>query len=112
MSRRVAPSHIRPIVETILGCKWSLTLMVLIRQGVHRPGQMHRSVDGLSPKVMNYCLAKMLEFNLVEKTSYPEIPPRVEYHFTPFGLKFMKLFDVLEELDGDLAEAVKGATRN
>lgn len=78
--------------------------MVLIRDGIHRPGQMHRSVEGLSPKVMNFCLSKMLEFNLIQKTAYPEIPPRVEYHFTAFGLKFMRLFDVLEELDADLAK--------
>ena len=104
--RMVPPPHVREIVETILGCKWSLTLLTMMREGIHRPGKMHRSVEGLTPKVMNHCLGKMLTFGLIEKTVFPEVPPRVEYRITPFGQKFMRVFEVIDELDRELARDV------
>jgi DNA-binding HxlR family transcriptional regulator len=103
ISRKTVPLEIRSAVETTLGCKWSLTILYLLDQGINRPGQIARSVDGLAPKVMNTCLAKLLEFHFVEKKSFPEIPPRVEYHITGHGRKFMRIYDVLEELSHDLS---------
>ena len=101
ISRKSVPEQVRRIVETVFACKWSLSILVQIQNGINRPGAIWRSIEGLSPKVMNFCLGKLLEFDILEKESFPEIPPRVEYRFTPFGLRFMALFDLLE----DLAEA-------
>lgn len=103
-SRKSVPENVRRIVETIFGCKWSLTILVAIQADIRRPGIITRSVEGLSTKVMNQCLSRLLEFNIVEKRTFPEIPPRVEYHITPFGNQFMKLFDVLDDLSAELAE--------
>ena len=41
------------MVENIVGCKWSLTVLSLVRAGVHRPGAMEHAVEGLSAKVLN-----------------------------------------------------------
>ena len=43
------------MVETIYGCKWSLTVYQLLANGINRPGEMVRSVEGLSTKVLNEC---------------------------------------------------------
>ena len=45
---------------------------------------------GLSAKVLNDCLRRLVEFRVLEKRSYPEIPPRVEHGLTAFGRKFRK----------------------
>ena len=103
-SRKSVPENVRRIVETIFGCKWSLTILVAIQADIRRPGAMTRTIEGLSTKVMNQCLSRLLEFNIVEKRTFAEIPPRVEYHITPFGNKFMKLFDVLDALSAELAD--------
>lgn len=87
------------IVEHTLGCKWMLKVLCLIREGVNRPGAMTRAVDGLSTKVLNKRLSELLNFGLVNKTIYPEIPPRVEYEFTEFGLRFIKILDTIDELE-------------
>lgn len=86
------------VVEDIIGCKWSIQTLRLIRDGVNRPGAMVRSVDGLTTKVLNERLSKMVRHRILEKISYPEIPPRVEYKFTEFGKGFLNLLDEIDKL--------------
>jgi DNA-binding HxlR family transcriptional regulator len=70
---------VKGMVENIVGCKWSLTFIDLIKRGINRPGQMQKEVAGLTTKVLNERLRKLVRFEIVEKTILPEIPPRVEY---------------------------------
>jgi DNA-binding HxlR family transcriptional regulator len=102
------------MVETVVGCKWSLTVVDLVQRGVRRPGAMERSVEGLTAKVLNDCLRLLVSYDVLEKRSFPEVPPRVEYHFTRFGKSFVEMFGVLERLETKLnrqsrASAVKQA---
>ncbi|MBX3460049.1 MAG: helix-turn-helix transcriptional regulator [Planctomycetes bacterium] len=90
------------MVESIVGCKWSLHVLAQIRAGINRPGALERTADGLTQKVLSERLNKFLRFGILEKHSYPEVPPRVEYAFTPFGRKFLKLLDEVEELQREL----------
>lgn len=103
--RRIAPVQATRMVETIFGCKWSLTVFALLTDGVNRPGEMVRSVDGLSTKVLNECLRKNLDFGILQKNSFAEIPPRVEYQFTPFGRKFLKVVGEIEQLQQEIVNA-------
>ncbi|WP_220774996.1 winged helix-turn-helix transcriptional regulator, partial [Shewanella glacialipiscicola] len=89
-------------VETIYGCKWSLTVYQLLASGVQRPGEMVRSVDGLSTKVLNQCLKKNIEFGILDKIIFNELPPRVEYQVTDFGQKFLHILDELEKLQQEI----------
>lgn len=91
------------MVETVVGCKWSLTVVDLVKGDIRRPGAMERAVDGLTAKVLNDCLRLLVSYDVLEKRSFPEVPPRVEYHFTPFGLKFIETFKILDELEHELA---------
>jgi DNA-binding HxlR family transcriptional regulator len=100
--QRKAPSRSASAVETIYGCKWSLTVYSLLRDGINRPGEMVRSVEGLSTKVLNQCLRKNLEFGILGKNTFNEIPPRVEYFVTPFGEKFLKILDQIEALNDQI----------
>jgi DNA-binding HxlR family transcriptional regulator len=86
------------IVEEMLGCKWAVVIIGLIMDGVKRPGAMQKVVEGLTAKVLNERLSKMVQYGLLEKKSYPEIPPRVEYEFTDFGSRFIKVLEDLEDL--------------
>ncbi|NNE66694.1 MAG: helix-turn-helix transcriptional regulator [Pyrinomonadaceae bacterium] len=92
------------MVEDIIGCKWSLSVLNLIKNGINRPGQMEQSVDGLSKKVLNERLRKLVRYRIVEKTVFPESPPRVEYDLTPFGLRFVDILEAIESLDREFSE--------
>lgn len=90
------------MVETIYGCKWSLTVYKLLANGINRPGRMVRSVEGLTTKVLNECLRKNMEFGIIDRVSHHEVPPRVEYVVTPFGEKFIRILDELEKLQREI----------
>ena len=92
------------MVETIYGCKWSLTVYQLLANGINRPGEMVRSVEGLSTKVLNECLKRNVEFGILDKQMFNELPPRVEYQVTPFGEKFLLILNQLESLQNEINE--------
>ncbi len=92
------------MVETIFGCKWSLTVYQLLANGINRPGEMVRSVEGLTTKVLNECLRRNVSLGILERTSFAETPPRVEYRVTPFGERFLSIVDELEKLQQDLPQ--------
>ena len=97
-SRKSAPAKTARMVETIIGCKWSITVYHLIDNGIIRPGEMVRSVEGLTTKVLNSCLKKNIEFGILQRNTFNEMPPRVEYEVTGFGAQFIVILKQLEEL--------------
>jgi DNA-binding HxlR family transcriptional regulator len=90
------------MIEDIIGCKWSVCVLDLISRGVARPGAMQKSIDGLSPKVLNERLRKLLRFGLIERQVFAEVPPHVEYRLTLLGRKFDKLLAQIQELERGL----------
>ncbi|WP_062270112.1 winged helix-turn-helix transcriptional regulator [Endozoicomonas arenosclerae] len=90
------------MVEVIFGCKWSLTVYQLLSEDIKRPGEMVRSIEGLSTKVLNDCLRRNVEFGILNKMTYPEIPPRVEYQVTEFGRKFIRILDEIQKLQEEI----------
>jgi DNA-binding HxlR family transcriptional regulator len=99
LSILVKQTSVIRMAEDILGCKWSSTVLQLVRQGICRPGLMERSIEGLTTKVLNERLRKLTNYKILQRLAYPEIPPRVEYCLTPFGEKFVGILDELAELE-------------
>jgi DNA-binding HxlR family transcriptional regulator len=96
------PPDVGGMVESIIGCKWSLHVLRQIQQGNNRPGSLTRSAPGLTTKVLNERLARMVRFNILRRVAHPQIPPRVEYHFTPFGQRFLRILDAVAQLESDV----------
>jgi len=86
------------VFEKCLGCRYMVRLIRQIQRGTTRPGQLERSVEGLTAKVLSDRLKCLVDFGIVEKTSYPEIPPRVEYNLTPFGTRLLEIIDEVQRL--------------
>jgi DNA-binding HxlR family transcriptional regulator len=87
------------MVEEVVGCKWSFTVLGLITTGVSRPGAMQRRVRGLTAKVLNERLKKLLRFGIIERQMFAEVPPRVEYRLTSFGKRFNTLMDHIATIE-------------
>ncbi|MFN0242248.1 MAG: winged helix-turn-helix transcriptional regulator [Planctomycetota bacterium] len=87
------------MVESIVGCKWSVSLLRLLADGCSRPSALLRASTGLSAKVMNERLRKMLRFGIVSRTVLGDKPPiEVEYALTPFGQRFMGIIEEVRRL--------------
>jgi DNA-binding HxlR family transcriptional regulator len=102
MNPSTAAPNVSRMVEDIVGCKWSLAVLGAVRQGVQRPGALEHSIEGLSKKVLNERLAKLVRFGILEKHSFAEVPPRVEYRLTTFGEKFCGVLDRIEALQWEI----------
>lgn len=100
-TRDTRPS-VRAIVEDLVGCKWTLHVLQQVRAGVHRPGQLVRTTDGLTRKVLYERLAKLVRYDVLERVAYAEVPPRVEYHLTPFGVRLNTVLDAIDALQRDV----------
>ena len=95
------------MVESIIGCKWSVRLLELCAEGHSRPSEFLRACPGLSAKVMNERLRKMIRFGVLERTVRGEKPPvEVNYLLTPFGRRFLRILDEVRRLQ----EAVNNGT--
>lgn len=103
------PPTVAGMVEDVVGCKWSMTVLGLVVAGTHRPGAMEHAVPGLSAKVLNERLRKLVRYGVLEKHAYAEVPPRVEYHLTPFGRRFAQLIEDIRSLQSEVDE-VRGAS--
>jgi DNA-binding HxlR family transcriptional regulator len=90
------------VFENCVGCKWTIPVLNQIRRGVRRPGEIVRAMTGLSTKVLNERLAKLVRFGVLDKTSYAEIPPRVEYELTTFGKRIALILDEVEKLSREM----------
>jgi DNA-binding HxlR family transcriptional regulator len=99
------------MVESIIGCKWSIRLLRLIADGCRRPSGLLRGCPGLSAKVMNERLRKMTGFGILRRTVFGEKPPvEVEYALTPFGRRFTRILDEVRRLQDEVdAGALAGA---
>jgi len=75
--------------------RWKLLILRELIEAVRRFSDLQRSLDGVSQKVLTAQLRELEADGVVQRTVYPEVPPRVEYSFTPLG---RELIPVLEGL--------------
>lgn len=101
----IAHPTVGQMMESVVGCKWSLNVLDLIRNGVNRPGKMEHAIEGLSAKVLNERLRKLSHFGIIEKHVFAETPPRVEYYLTEFGGRFANILDSIHALQ-NIVESV------
>jgi len=74
-------------------------VIAAIGAGVRRPGELERHIPGISTKVLNERLRKLLAFGLITRTEFPGLPARVDYHLTPTGRKLAGILDQLHDLN-------------
>ena len=94
------------LLEDVLGCRWTITVLRAVKDGVSRPGALERHIQGISAKVLADRLRRFTRAGIFERVQFAEIPPRVEYRLTAFGKKFMRLLRAVEKLQAELTEAL------
>ncbi|WP_019602496.1 winged helix-turn-helix transcriptional regulator [Teredinibacter turnerae] len=92
-------------LEDVVGCKWSVSVLVAVRQGVNRPGLLEQTIEGISKKVLSERLRKLSAYGLLRKHVYPEVPPRTEYTMTKSGEKLALIVEQIQLLDEQLSES-------
>lgn len=87
-----------PVATTVslIGNKWKLLIIRDILNGPQRFGELRRSLEGISQKVLTDSLRSMEEDGILTRTVYPEVPPRVEYSLSPLGETLRPIIQQME----------------
>ena len=101
-SSRSAPSLYRHL-EEVVGCKWSVSVLMAIAEGVSRPGGLERRVAGISKKILSERLRKLTSYGLLDKQVFPEVQPRTVYSLTSNGHKLITIIAQIKSLDVQMA---------
>jgi len=78
--------------EIVCG-KWTLLLIRDLAEGHSRFCELERSLAGISPRTLSLRLRALEEEGIVERHTFPEVPPRVEYALTEKGRALLPIID-------------------
>ena len=82
------------LTMSLIESKWKSCILDELRDGQpRRPSEIHNCLPEAAPRVLDIQLKEMVEDTLVEKTIYPELPPRSEYKITELGLSLIPIID-------------------
>jgi DNA-binding HxlR family transcriptional regulator len=82
--------------EIVCG-KWTLLLIRDLAAGNSRFCELERSLEGISPRTLSLRLRALEEEGIVERHTYPEVPPRVEYALTVKGEALVPLVEDMRQ---------------
>ena len=69
----------------LLANKWSALAIGALENGPLRFGELKRTLEGISPKVLSATMKRLEDAELVDREVFAEVPARVEYSLTPLG---------------------------
>jgi DNA-binding HxlR family transcriptional regulator len=84
-----------PVCATadIICGKWTILVIRDLAEGRSRFCELERSLAGISPRTLSLRLRALEEQGIVERHTYPEVPPRVEYSLTLKGEALVPLIE-------------------
>ena len=87
-----------PVATTVslIGSKWKLLILRNLMERPWRFNELQKSIEGISQKALTEALRSMQEDGLVNRTAYPEVPPRVEYSLTELGESMRLILKAME----------------
>ena len=90
----------------ILGGKWKPLIIYFLINSPRRYGELKRAVKKVSDKVLIQQLKELEAHGVVHREDFGEIPPKVEYSLTPFGLGLAEAKALVESAPKALKEGV------
>ena len=88
--------HVCRTADIVCG-KWTLLLVRDLAEGRSRFCELERSLNGISPRTLSLRLRALEEEGIVERQTYAEVPPRVEYSLTEKGRALVPIIDSMRE---------------
>jgi DNA-binding HxlR family transcriptional regulator len=85
----------------VVGCKWSAAVVGGLHRGVARPGQLERYIPGISTKILNERLRKLVAYGLATRADHSAASLHVEYRLTATGKKLARVIEQLHTLQSE-----------
>lgn len=95
----------------VLASRWGFLIMRQLFSGTKRNAELRHAIGGISEKMLAQTLRELERVGLISRTSFPVVPPHVEYSLTPLGVTCSKLvMPLLAFIEGN-ARAFHAAQR-
>ena len=91
-----------------IGDSWSLLVLLALHDKAEamRFSDLWRAIPDVSQKMLTSTLRKLEADDLLSRTIYPEVPPRVEYKLTKRGKTLIPLLNQLVDWSLDNMDAI------
>ena len=80
-----------------IGGKWKILIIYGISKNCNRFSSLQRAMPAISKQMLVNQLRELEEDKIIERIIYAEIPPRVEYKITEYGLSIMPVIMTMQE---------------
>ncbi|WP_052499227.1 winged helix-turn-helix transcriptional regulator [Streptomyces vietnamensis] len=91
----------------VIGGKWKVLILWALHEQPHRRfGELRRLIPGITEKVLASHLREMETDGIVDRVSYEEVPPRVEYALTKDGIRLNEALEPLAAWGRERQQAV------
>lgn len=81
----------------IVSSKWTPQLIYALANGVERFGELQKEAGGVNPRTLSARLDELEEAGIVVKSTFAEVPPRVEYSLTQKGRDLLPILECMVE---------------
>ena len=79
---------------SIIGGKWKMVIMFwLSKRNVMRYGELKKTVKGITHKMLSAQLKELEANDIIVRTEYHQVPPKVEYFLSEKGLSLMPILE-------------------
>ena len=93
--------------NSILSGRWKLSILAfLLDEQKLRYSELRNRLTGISERMLIAKLKELQADNLINRISYPEVPPRVEYELSKKGMSLENILVLMAEW------GTKNATKN
>lgn len=79
----------------VIGGRWKVIILYQLFQGVKRYSELQRAIKGITQKMLTQQLREMEHDGIVQRTVYPQVPPKVEYQLTPLGQTLQPVIEAM-----------------
>lgn len=103
-------------VETglqLISGRWKARILWKLYNGTMRFGELRRGLPGITEKMLAQQLKELERDQIIIRTQYPEMPPRVEYSLSEFGRSLTPVLEALKQWGSDnQKQIIRLATQN
>ena len=79
----------------VMGGKWKPLIIYHLMTGRKRTSELRRLIPGITQKMLTAQLRSLEKDEIVSRKVYNEVPPRVEYEITSYGMGLKPSLDLL-----------------
>ena len=88
-----------PVTATmsIIGGKWKPIILWILHDEVRRFGEIKKNIPAITQKMLTQQLRELEHDKIINRKVYPEVPPKVEYSLTDYGLTIMPILQSMAD---------------